>query len=68
MANSTKPVADSNPSLSGPNLKVAGGTEFELLVESRPVERDHVETLLPVVSRLPVGRGDRPTPTAHPAA
>lgn len=36
MANSTTPVADSNPSPSGPQLKVAGGNEFELLIESRP--------------------------------
>lgn len=36
MANSTKPVATSNPSPSGPKLTVANGTEFELLVESRP--------------------------------
>ena len=27
MANSTKPVADSNPSPSGPKLTVANGTE-----------------------------------------
>jgi ubiquinone biosynthesis protein len=36
MANPTTPVADSNPSPSDPKLKVAGGTEFELLIESRP--------------------------------
>jgi ubiquinone biosynthesis protein len=36
MANPTTPVADSNPSPSGPKLKVADGSEFELLIESRP--------------------------------
>lgn len=36
MANPTKPVADSGTSPPGPQLTIASGKEFELLVESRP--------------------------------